>query len=252
MGPSGDGPGEGPAKIGAEDGFTPEALREGVRSALGNAIASDADRRGGRTGVRLVLSGMLGVAGALAVTWLVGAHPMGHHPSWHPEFFSASWAGLLVVVLALGLLDVRTPRWPIAQAARTGVLALVIAGLCAYACPDQHFLRWWDGTRLGGWLTRETGATCSALCLGLLASAGFAFLAALPTLPRRPQIVRWAALTAVIIVLLLAPGVALQTTDTAPALFGAWLGGIALGSVAGVAASIGVCSRAASESPATL
>jgi hypothetical protein len=229
---------------------TPEALREGVRSALGNAIASDADRRGGRTGLRLVLSGMLGVAGALAVTWLVAAHPMGHHPSWHLGFFSTSWAGLLVVVLALGLLDVRTPRWPIAQAARTGVLALVIAGLCAYACPDQHFLRWWDGTQLGGWLTRETGATCSAFCLGLIASAAFAFLAALPTLPRKPPALRCAALTAAIIALLLAPGVALQTTDAAPALFAAWLGGIALGSLAGVIASIGLRTRAATEGPA--
>lgn len=217
---------------------TPPDLRERVRGAIGAALARDAEHRAGRTGRRLAVAGILGVAGALAITWLVAAHPMDHHPNWHEGFYSTVWAGLLVVTLALGSLDVRTPLWPIANAARAAVLALAIAGLCAWRCPDQHFLRWWSTTRLGGWIFRATDSPpWTAFCLGSLAAAAFALLAALVTMPRCAGRARaWAATTA-LVALVQAPGIALQSTGEPASVFAGWIGGALLGSAAGVAAA---------------
>ena len=223
---------------------TPEALREGVRSAITSALARDVERRGGRTGGHLVLSGVIGVAGALAVTWLVGAHPLAHHPHWHLAFYSTMWAGLLIVALALAILDVRTPRWPIASAARAAVLALALAGVCAAVCPDQHFLAWWDATDPGTWIARTTGSLpLSAFCFGSVAAVTFALLAALPTLPRRREVVRAFVLTSALVALLQAPGIALQATDTSIAVFASWMGGNVVGSIAGVACAVGLLAR---------
>ena len=214
---------------------TPDALREGVRSAIGSAIARDVERRGGRTGGHLVFSGVVGVAGALAVTWLVAAHPMGHHPHWHLAFYSTVWAGLLIVALALAILDVRTPQWPIGSAARAAVLGLAAAGLCAWICPDQHLLGWWSATHAGSWLLRTTGSLAlSALCFGSVWAAMFAVLAALPTLSRQPEIARSVLITAALVALLQAPGIALQSTDAPPGVFAGWMSGSAVGSIAGV------------------
>ncbi|RIL07212.1 MAG: hypothetical protein DCC71_03695 [Proteobacteria bacterium] len=224
----------------AKEHPTPEALREGVRSAISSALARDADRRGGRTGRQLALSGVIGVVGGLAVTWLVAAHPLGHHPQWHLAFYSTVWAGLLVVVLALALLDVRTARWPIGSAARAAVLALGIAGICGWICPDQHFLEWWNATRLGSQIVRETDSMgLSAFCFGIVATTAFALVAALLTLSRRSDALRTVLITSSFVALLQAPGVALQATDASLAVLTGWMGGTMIGSVAGVAGAFG-------------
>jgi hypothetical protein len=218
---------------------TPGELREGVREAIASSLLSDLERRGARTGKRLVLSGLLGVSGALAVTWLVAAHPLDHHPHWHLAFYSTVWAGLLVVMLALGLLDVRTPRWPVGTAARVAVLALAIAGVCGWACPDQHFLAWWSSTAPGRSIRMATESPAlSATCFGVAATAVVALVATSLATPRRIPFARGLAASSASIALLLAPGVALQTTDAETSVFGGWLTGVVLGAVAGVAGGI--------------
>jgi len=229
---------------GATDLPTPDALREGVRSAVSAALVRDIEHRGGRTGGQLVLSGVLGVAGGLAVTWLVAAHPLDHHPRWHLAFYSTLWTGLLIVALALAMLDVRTPRWPIATAARAAVLALGIAGVCGWCCSDQHFLGWWSMTTLGSWIARTTGsAGLNAFCFGSVATIVFALVAALPTLPRRTGAGRRLPITAAFIALLMAPGIALQSTGTSLAVFAAWMGGTVVGALGGVAVAIALVTR---------
>ena len=227
---------------------TPDALREGVRSAIHSALVLDVEKRGGRTGGHLVLSGVIGVAGALGVTWLVAEHPYGHHPHWHLAFYSTMWAGLLIVALALAVLDVRTPRWPISNASRAALLALAVAGFCAWICPDQHFLTWWGTTDAGSWLLHRTDSlVCSAFCFGSVWAAIFAILAALPTLPQQPGIARTVLLTSALVALLQAPGIALQSTDLPGGVLAGWLGGSTLGSIAGVAGA--ALLRSVSRSP---
>ena len=121
----------------------PGEVREGVRTGILSAIAQDVELRGGRTAGRLVFAGVVGVAGAIGAMLIVSNHPFDHHPHWHETVFSAIWAGLLVVSLALVMLHVQTPRLPIARAAAFGLVGLGIAGLCSLACPDMHIMEWW-------------------------------------------------------------------------------------------------------------
>src|SRR5262245_39852693 len=118
----------------------PSELREGVRSGIVEALLRDFDRRGAQTARLLALAGVGGVAGALGAMLLISGHPFGHHATWHVAVFSAVWAGLLVVALAIALLEVRTPTLPLASAAAIGLIGLGLAGLCGAACPDPHFL----------------------------------------------------------------------------------------------------------------
>ena len=74
---------------------TPPELREGVRTGILASLRRDFELRGARTARRLVLAGVLGVAGALGATLLVAAHPFGHHAPWHVAVFSAVWAEAL-------------------------------------------------------------------------------------------------------------------------------------------------------------
>jgi hypothetical protein len=219
-------------------GGTPPELREGVRAGILAGLERDLAQRGGRTARRLVLAGTAGVLGAVGVTLLLSGHPFGHHPSWHAVFFGAVWTGLLVVGLALVLLDVRTPTLPLARSAEIAMLGLGLAGLCGAACPDPHFLTWWSGTALGGWLVDAGGAALSALCFGAVsalaigAGAGLLRFRARPERPPRP------ILPAAMLLALLAPGVALQSTGQPWSVLGSWLLGSAAGTHAGVTAAL--------------
>lgn len=214
---------------------TPDELREGVRAGIVWALRRDVELRGWRTVRLLVLAGVVGVAGALGATLLVVSHPFDHHPTWHVATFSALWAGLLVVTLAIALLELRTPSLPLARSAAVGVIGLGIAGLCGVACPDGHFLNWWSSTPLGARLMESTGLAVSALCFGLVTTiafaAGSALLVSDPTShpPMRPL------LPAALLVLLLTPGVVLQTVGTSVSVFANWMAGSAAGAYVGVA-----------------
>jgi hypothetical protein len=221
-----------------ENDRTPQELRERVRSGILTSLERDAERRGGRTARRLVTAGVVGVLGGVGLTLLLSGHPFGHHPSWHVVVFGSVWAGLLVVCLSLVLLEVRTPSLPLARSASAGILGLGLAGICGAVCPDQHFLAWWSGTRMGGRLGDLGGLALSALCLGLVTSLCFGAIAALLTLGdrRRPSV--RPLLPAALLLALLAPGVALQSIDTSWSVFSSWLLGSGVGAYAGVASGI--------------
>lgn len=217
---------------------TPAELREGVRAGVRGVLERDVELRGGRTARLLLAAGAIGVAGAVGLTLLLSGHPFDHHPPWHVLVFTAAWAGLLVVSLALVFLEVRTPSLPLARSASVAVLGLGIAGICGALCPDPHFLRWWSATAIGAQATAAGGLTLAALCFGAVSSLGVGTAAALLALrdPRRRPL--GPVLPAALLLLLLVPGIALQSVGTSFGVFAAWLLGAGAGSYGGVAAGI--------------
>jgi len=222
-----------------ESESTPPELREAVRAGIVAAVERDVELRGGRTARLLVAAGAIGVLGAVGITLMLADHPFGHHPHWHAVAFAALWSGLLVVTLALAFLQVRTPSLPLARSAAIGILGLGLAGICGAVCPDQHFLHWWSTTAVGGRLSAAGGLALSALCFGLASSLFFGAVAAYVGLGRGRGPIR-PLLPAAMLLLLLSPGVALQSFDTSWAVFGSWLLGTAAGAYAGVATGIRV------------
>jgi hypothetical protein len=220
---------------------TPAELREGVRSGIVSALERDAELRGGRTARLLVAAGAFGIFGALGMIRLLSGHPYGHHPSSHVVVFSAVWSGLLVVALALVFLQVRTPSLPFALAGRVGLLGLGLAGGCSVLCPDQHFLAWWTTTPVGDGLREIGGHALSALCFGGVTTLVFGAAAALAAVGSRRVAPVRPLLPAGMLLLLLLPGVALQSVGTPPGAFAGWLAGTAIGAYAGVA--LGVAAR---------
>jgi hypothetical protein len=222
----------------SEGGGTPPDLRDGVRAGILSSLERDIAQRGGRTARRLIVAGTVGVLGAMGATLLLSGHPMGHHPSWHAVFFGVVWTGLLVVGLALVLLDVRTPTLPLARSAEIAMLGLGLAGLCGAACPDPHFLSWWSGTPLGGWLAARAGLALSALCFGAVSAVAIGASAVVIPLRTRREPPPRPLLPIAMLLALLAPGVALQSAGQSWAVLGSWLLGSALGAHAGVTAAL--------------
>lgn len=212
---------------------TPPEVREGVRTGILASIKQDVELRGGRTAKLLIAAGVIGVVGALGVTLLISGHPFGHHPPWHVAVFSAVWAGLLVVSFAIAFLRVRTPTLPLARAASVGILGLGLAGICGAVCPDQHFLHWWAGTGVGESVTLSGGHAIGAVCFGLVTTLFVGVVSAFLLLgdARRPI---ETLLAAAALLVLLAPGVALQSVGTSVGVFAGWLAGTALGAYLGV------------------
>jgi len=216
---------------------TPAELREGVRAGVQATLRRDVELRGGRTARLLAAAGVIGVVGAVGLTLLVSGHPFDHHPPWHVLFFTATWAGLLVVSLALSFLQVRTPSLQLARSASVAVLGLGLAGICGALCPDPHFLRWWSRTEIGDGAAAACGPGCAALCFGLLgallvgAVAAFVVLGAAQRQRRVPTL-----LPAALLLMLLSPGVALQSVGTSLGVFAGFLLGTAAGCYAGIAA----------------
>lgn len=219
---------------------TPRDLREGVRAGIVASLRRDFERQGARTARLLILAGVVGIAGAVGATLLVTGHPFDHHAPWHVAAFSAGWAGLLVVSLALALLQVRTPALPLARSACVGLAGLGVAGVCGAACPDPHFLAWWTATRVGEPLTAIAGIPVSALCLGLVTTLFFGSVAAFVALGTGRPIRAGSLLPAAMLLLLLAPGIALQSVGTSWSVGAGWLLGTAIGAQAGVMAGVRV------------
>jgi hypothetical protein len=214
---------------------TPEEVREGVRQALITSLTQDFEMIGGPTARRLIIAGTAGVGGAIGATLLVSGHSFGHHPPWLVGVFSAVWAGLLVVSLALGLLRIRTPTLALGQAAMVGVIGLALAGLCSFLCSHQHLLGWWGDTAAGRWLVGAAGLSVSALCFGLVMSVLFGAASALIVFPKERKRQPKPLLPAVMILLLLVPGLALQSVGTSLWVFATWTLGTGIGAYLGVA-----------------
>ena len=224
------------------DHRTPEELRERVRSRIADVLERDTEFRGARTARLLLAAGTLGIFAAFGMTRIISDHPYEHHPGWHIVFFTAVWSGLLVVMLALALLGVRTPGLPLARAARVAILGLGIAGICSLLCPDRHFLVWWGSTTAGEALGAIGGVPLSALCFGAVTTVIFSAVATAVALgPRRFPI--QPTLPAAMLLLLLFPGIALQSFGTSWWVFSSWLVGTAAGAYAGIAAAIAMRGR---------
>jgi len=221
-----------------QDNQTPRELQEGVRSGILASLQRDIDLRGGRTARLLASAGLIGVVGAAGATLLISGHPFGHHAPWHVAVFASVWAGLLVVSLSIAFLQVRTPSLPLAHAACVGILGLGLAGICGAACPDQHFLHWWSATGAGTTLTSTGGLGLSALCFGGVTTLFIAAVAAFVALGGRGRSPVRPLLPAAMLLLLLSPGVALQSVDTSWGVFLGWLLGTGAGSYLGVAGGI--------------
>lgn len=217
---------------------TPPELREGVRSGVLASIQRDVDLRGARTARLLVSAGLIGILGAVGATLMISGHPFGHHAPWHLAVFASVWAGLLVVSLSITFLQVRTPSLPLARAACVGILGLGLAGICGAACPDQHFLHWWSATPAGRGLASTSGLALSALCFGVVTTLFLGAVASFVALGSRGRPPVRPLLPAAMLLLLLSPGVALQSIDTSWGVFLGWLVGTGGGSYAGVAAGI--------------
>jgi len=222
---------------------TPDKLREGVRSRIADALERDAELRGARTARLLLAAGALGIFAAFGMIRIISDHPYGHHPGWHIVFFAAVWSGLLVVMLAIALLGVRTPLLPLARAARVAILGLGIAGVCSVLCPDPHFLVWWGKTTAGDVLGAIGGIPLNALCFGAVTTVLFSLIAALVALGRREETPIRPMLPAAMLLLLLFPGIALQSVGTSWWAFSGWLIGTAVGAYAGIATAIAIRTR---------
>lgn len=216
----------------------PTDVREGVRSGILASIRHDVEMRGGHTARLLVAAGTIGALGAIGLTRMLADHPFGHHPSWHLVVFTAVWASLLVVSLALVFLQIRSPSLPISYAASVGILGLGIAGICGSFCPDPHFLTWWSGTRMGRSLSQVGGLAFCALCFGFVATSFVGIVSAL-IVPRVRGRRFGILLPAAVLTMLLMPGVALQAVDTSGQVLIAWLLGTAIGAFVGVASGLG-------------
>jgi hypothetical protein len=220
------------------DESTPPDLRDEIRIGIAEALARDLDLRGGRTARLLTAAGIAGSVGAAGLTLLVTRHPYGHHPAWHAPVFAAVWSGLLMVTLAFALLRVRTPSLPLARSASVALLGLGVAGLCGAACPDPHFLSWWTRTPVGALLLGVGGPVISAFCFGAATSLFIGFVAVfLAQGELRPAPIG-PLLPAAMLLLLLAPGVALQSVGTSADVFAGWLLGTAVGTFVGLAAGL--------------
>ena len=217
---------------------TSSSLREGVRSGILSSIKQDIELRGGRTARLLGAAGIIGVVGAIGVTLLVSGHPFDHHPPWHVAVFSTVWAGLLFVSLAIAFLQVRTPTLPLARSASVGILGLGLAGICGAVCPDPHFLRWWSATGIGESLTHAGGLALSALCFGFATTLFFGAGAAFIVLSERGHRRMKPLLPALILMVLLAPGVALQSVGASPGVLAGWLAGTGAGAYLGVGGGV--------------
>lgn len=226
-----------------EDERTPFEVREGVRSGILDTIKHDVELRGGRTVSLLFAAGIVGVAGALGVTLLVSTHPFDHHPPWHVMVFSTVWAGLLVVSFAVAFLQIRTPTLPLARSVSVGILGVGLAGICGGVCPDQHFLRWWSATGIGMPVAESAGVAVSTICFGLISTTVIGLVSAFVVLGDGKQPAVAPLLPAAILVVLLAPGLALQSVDTFFGVFAGWLGGTAIGAYLGVSAGAWLGSR---------
>lgn len=140
--------------------------------------------------------------------------------------------------LALAFLRIRTPELPLGRSAMVGILGLGLAGICGALCPDQHFLHWWIETDPGGSLTRLGGVALAAICFGLVTTLFFGVVSALLVLADHAPTPTRPLLPAAVLVVLLLPGVALQSVDSSLGVFLGWLAGTALGAFLGVAGGI--------------
>jgi len=213
-----------------------EAVREGVRLGIRDALARDVDRTSARTVRRLAIAGVLGLVSAAAAVVLFARGADDRADPMHLALCAAAWSSVLVVAYAFVLLRVGSSRLPVAEASVVALLGLAVAAVMGIACPHPMMLDWWMETPLGGLVQNRFGLEASTLCIGLclaVISGGIAsFLAAAAG---------WAGtgvlLSAGLLFVTVWPAIAVQSLGSSPTTLLSWTVGLALGSAIGVASA---------------
>lgn len=215
-----------------------EAVREGVRLGIRDALARDVDRTSGRTIRRLAVAGALGLTSASMAVALFARGSDDRAQPLQLALCAAAWSGVLVVAYAFILLRVGSPRWPVAQASAVALLGLAVASAVGIACPHPQMLDWWIGTPVGSFAEGRLGLEASTLCLGLcfaiIAGAGASLVASLAS---------WAVpgvlLSSALLFVLVWPAVAVQSLGSSWTTLISWTTGLAVGCWVGVGAARG-------------
>ena len=135
------------------------------------------------------------------------------------------------------------PSLPLARSACVGIFGLGLAGACAALCLDQHFLNWWTASAAVSRLSAGGGIALSTLCFGMVTTLFLGTAIAFFGIGRRRLGPIRPGLPTAMLVLLLLPGVALQSFGNSWTVFGGWLLGAAAGAYGGVASGIRVHAR---------
>ena len=218
-----------------EDSPELEALREGVRHGILDALSLELDRTSARTVGRLALAGALGIAGALGSVALFsgGLIASGQH-GWYVAVCAAAWAGFLVACFSVALLRIQLKRIQVTQACVLALIGLGLATLLALLWPIPHLLTSWSSTWVGRLAVAHGGASAGAFCLGacsaLLIGAGAGVVLAL-----RGFSLDGAMLPAIFLALMLWPAVLLQTAAAPAPVIASASAGLFAGCYAGVA-----------------
>lgn len=223
----------GQSSAGGEPSVSPDALREGVRRGVLDALAEDRDWRGAWAAKRLAAAGVAGVVIAVAMTLLCCGNGLTHEHAYLVAIFGAAWAGLLVECFAFVLLRLRTRALPVVQAAGLGLTGLGFAGVVAFCCPEPHYLDWWASTRPGSWLVTVGGLPTSAFGLGLVSAVFLGLVATLITIWRGGKL-SGATIPSMVLSVLLLPGILLQCIGSPMAILTTWSAGTVLGSLGGI------------------
>ena len=210
------------------------ARREAVRLGVRDALAQEIDLTTRKTVLRMAGAGGLGLATAVSAVGLFargGSSP----DSLYLAVCAAAWSSLVVVLFALAMLRIGTPRLPLAESSLLALIGLALAAVLGVVCPNPQMLMWWMETTFGVWATNtlglEASSLCMGLCLALVAGAGAAIFVSVRA-AGRPSIV----VPAFLLFLAIWPSVIVQSMGESVTTLASWSVGLAIGAGFGVAA----------------
>jgi len=209
------------------------ARREAVRLDVRAALAQEVDFTSRKTAVRMAAAGGMGLATAVTAISLFarGASTADPLPL---AVCAAAWSSLVVVLFALVMLRIGTPRLPLAESALLALMGLALAAVLGIVCPNPQMLMWWMETTFGRWATNtiglEASSLCMGLCLALVAGSGSAILVSVRA-AGRPSIV----VPAVLLFFAIWPSVIVQSMGESAMTLASWSLGLAIGACFGIA-----------------
>lgn len=210
------------------------ARREAVRLGVRDALAREVDFTSRKTALRVSAAGGLGFATAVTAIGLFAPGGSTTDPV-HFAVCAVAWSSLVVVLFALGMLRIGTPRLPLAESALLALIGLALAAVLGAVCPNPQMLMWWMETAFGRWATNalglEASSLCMGLCLALVAGAGAAVLVSVRA-AGRPSIF----LPALLLFFAIWPSVIVQSMGESGMTLASWSVGLAIGACFGVAA----------------
>lgn len=209
------------------------ARRDAVRLGVRDALAQEVDVTSRKTALRVAASGGMGLVTAIAAIALFARGGSTSDPL-YLAVCAAAWSSLVVVLFALALLRIGTPRLPLAESALLALMGLALAAVLGVVCPNPQMLMWWMETAFGQWaastLGLEASSLCMGLCLALVAGAGSAILVSVRA-AGRPSIF----VPALLLFLVIWPSVIVQSMGESGMTLTSWSVGLAIGACFGIA-----------------